>query len=92
MILTPTYHVLKMYSVHRDAKLIDISFTSPQYEMNGESIDQISVSASINDTNTLHVSLCNLHHSDETEVHFDVRGRDVNKVTETVHNPGSQYF
>lgn len=84
MILTPTYHVLKMYSVHQDAKLIDISFTSPQYEMNGESIDQVSVSASINDANTLHVSLCNLHHSDEVEVHFDIRGRQARKVTGTV--------
>ncbi|MCL6459154.1 MAG: alpha-N-arabinofuranosidase [Gorillibacterium sp.] len=84
MILTPTYHVLRMYSVHQDAKLIDISFTSPQYVMNGEAIDQISVSASINLANTLHVSLCNLHHSDETEVHFDIRGREASKVSGTV--------
>ena len=35
MVLTPTYHVMQMYSVHQDAKLLPITFNSPLYAYNG---------------------------------------------------------
>ncbi|XEC93532.1 alpha-N-arabinofuranosidase [Paenibacillus tarimensis] len=84
MVLTPTYHVMEMYKVHQDATLVDLNLTGPKYEMDGEQIDQISASASVNADNVLHVSLCNLHHADSEEVRFDIRGRETGEVKGTV--------
>lgn len=83
MILTPTYHVFDMYKVHQGAALLQTSLSSPSYSMNGSSIDQVSVSASV-DSNAVNVSLCNLHHADAIEVECDVRGRAFSKVTGTI--------
>ena len=46
MILTPTYHIMKMYAVHQDAQLIPVSFDSPKYTFNGESLPAVTISAS----------------------------------------------
>jgi alpha-L-arabinofuranosidase len=59
MILTPTYHVLEMYNVHQDAKLLPLQFQSPQYEFNGQKIPAISASASMDADGRIHVSLVN---------------------------------
>lgn len=80
MLLTPTYHVFDMYKVHQGASLISTHAESPSYEMDGKKIDQLSVSASLDTTNQLHISLCNLHHSDHLEVKCDARGRTVGSV------------
>lgn len=74
MIVTPTYHVMEMYKVHQDATLVATELEGPAYEMDGQQMDQISVSASVDASCTLHVSLCNLHHADEVEVACDIRG------------------
>src|SRR5690606_40484856 len=46
MILTPTYHVMKMYNVHQDAKLLPISVKSNDYTLNGEKLQAVWASAS----------------------------------------------
>ena len=60
MLLTPTYHVMKMYSVHQDAQLLPTSFTSPAYSYNGEELPAITVSASKNKDGQVHISLVNI--------------------------------
>jgi alpha-N-arabinofuranosidase len=60
MILTPTYHVMEMYNVHQDAKLLPVQFSSPSYEVNGQKIDAISASASVDANGRTHVSLVNV--------------------------------
>lgn len=60
LILTPTYHVLKMYAVHQDAQLIPLEFESPLFEKNGESLPALSLSASKNQENQIHLSLVNI--------------------------------
>jgi alpha-N-arabinofuranosidase len=84
MLLTPTYHVLDMYKVHQGANLIATDLFSPAYEMNGQTIDQLNISASVNADNLLHVSLCNLHHADHVELKCDIRGRAITGVSGTV--------
>ncbi|MUT66905.1 alpha-N-arabinofuranosidase [Paenibacillus sp. NEAU-GSW1] len=74
MILTPTYHVLDMYKVHQDATLVQTNYESDLYELNGEQIDQLSVSASRDSEGKLHVSLCNLHHQNGADVSVELRG------------------
>lgn len=80
MILTPTYHVFDMYKVHQGASLVAADVESPSYEMDGQSIDQLSVSASVDANNRLHISLCNLHHAEALEVACTIRGGKVGDV------------
>ena len=70
MILTPTYYVMKMYNVHQDAKLIPVSFNSPSYEYNGETLPAISMSASKDKNGLVHFSLVNIdaHHENSVEI------------------------
>lgn len=84
MILTPTYHVMQMYSVHQNAKLIPIEFSSPLYNYNDESINALSVSAS-KDTNGLtHISIVNIDSKKENKVEIDMNNLKIKKVTATI--------
>lgn len=76
MILTPTYHVFDMFQVHQDAEALDLFQQSAPYEMDGESIPQLSASASRSLDGTIHVSLCNVHHDREAELTIELRGMD----------------
>ncbi|RKP53005.1 alpha-N-arabinofuranosidase [Cohnella endophytica] len=84
MVVTPTYHVMKMYNVHQDALFVDSTLSSPLYESEGEKLEQISASASVNEDNVLHISLCNLHPSASEEIRIDIRGRQAEQVTGTL--------
>lgn len=77
MILTPTYHVFKMFSVHQDAKLLDFDLQSPDYSFDGETIPAVSGSASKNDQGEVHVSLCNLDPNNAHEFTCELRGIEV---------------
>jgi alpha-N-arabinofuranosidase len=66
LILTPTYHVLKMYAVHQDAQLIPVNFETPLFEKMGESLPALSISASKDQNNQINISLVNI---DDTETH-----------------------
>lgn len=74
MALTPTYHVFDMFKVHQDAEALDLFSQSEQYEMDGESIPQLSASASRSSDGTIHISLCNVHHNREAELTIELRG------------------
>ncbi|MDP4097246.1 alpha-N-arabinofuranosidase [Paenibacillus sp. P96] len=80
MLLTPTYHIFDMFKVHQGAERIDLVLESPRYEMNGESIEQISASASVDEGGTMHISLCNLHHADSAELRCELRGTKAGAV------------
>jgi alpha-N-arabinofuranosidase len=60
MILTPTYHVMNMYKVHQDAKLIPLSFDSPSYNFKGETLPALTVSASKDANEKVHISFTNI--------------------------------
>jgi alpha-N-arabinofuranosidase len=65
MILTPTYHVMEMYKVHQDAVKMDVSFENKEYKFNNEKLPAISVSASTDSSNVLHLSIVNIHATEE---------------------------
>ncbi|MDA8948722.1 alpha-N-arabinofuranosidase [Flavobacteriaceae bacterium] len=67
LILTPTYHVLKMYAVHQDAQLIPLEFESPLFTKNGETLPAISLSASRGKNNNPSISLVNI---DDSQSHI----------------------
>ena len=74
IVLTPTYHVFDMFKVHQDATRVDLHVDSEAYEMNGEQLPQLSASASKDEQGRLHITLCNLHHEQATDVPIDLRG------------------
>jgi alpha-N-arabinofuranosidase len=60
MILTPTYHVFDMYKVHHDAKMIPVTFTSPDYVMGNQVLPALNVSASSDSSGVIHLTLVNI--------------------------------
>ncbi|MFT4203732.1 MAG: alpha-L-arabinofuranosidase C-terminal domain-containing protein [Chitinophagaceae bacterium] len=82
MVLTPTYHIMEMYNVHQNAKLIPTTFVSPTYVLNGQSLPAVSVSASIDDTQKIHVSMANIdaHKPQQIELDF-AAANDYKKVS-----------
>lgn len=74
MILTPTYHVFDMYKVHQDAERLATHHSGADYEMNGEKIPQVSVTASRDEAGKIHVSLCNVSHAEQSDVKIQLRG------------------
>jgi alpha-N-arabinofuranosidase len=99
-ILTPTYHVFDLYQVHQDATLLDATVENgASYTLNGESLPQLSVSASKNNAGVVHVSLCNLDSRTAAAVTLDlssqatitgVSGRIVTADTMQAHNTFAQ--
>jgi alpha-N-arabinofuranosidase len=80
MILTPTYHVMEMYKVHQDAKLIPIDFVSPLYIYNNKSLPAINVSASTKNGLT-HVSMVNVDSKKENKIELDLNALGVKNLT-----------
>src|SRR5947207_3761745 len=58
MVLTPTYHVFEMYTVHHDAKLLPSELQSADCESASDKIPQVNVSASRDKEGKIHISLC----------------------------------
>jgi alpha-N-arabinofuranosidase len=81
MILTPTYHVFDMYSVHQDAELIESRIECAGYGKEKEAalteeIPCINGSVSERD-GCLNVSLCNLDHANAHEIECTFFGKEL---------------
>ena len=81
MLLTPTYHVMKMYNVHQDALLVPINIESPMYEYQGKKLTAVSASASKDASGALNISLTNIDFTKPHEVIINLRGESFNKIT-----------
>jgi len=80
MLLTPTYHVMKMYNVHQDATMLPVELTDgPTYDFDGKSLPAVSVSASKNQAGETHISLVNIDASKSQKVELSLA--DLGKVT-----------
>ena len=84
MLLTPTYHVMKMYNVHQDATLVPITIESAFYEYQGKKLTAVSASASKDASGSLNVSLTNIDYSKPHEVLINVRGEEFSKLTGSI--------
>lgn len=84
MLLTPTYHVMQMYSVHQDAKLLPISIKSPLYTHNGESLPALSASVSKDKNGLIHISLVNIDAKKEHKIEIDMQELGIKNVTGTI--------
>lgn len=81
ILLTPTYHVMKMYAVHQDAQLVPLSFVSPQYIYQNEALPAISASASKDKNGKVHLSLVNIDSKKTHSVEIDVAALGSKNVT-----------
>ena len=81
MALTPTYHVMEMYNVHQDAKLLPLSLNSPEYTFNNEKLPALSASASVNEAGVTHISLVNIDLSRTHDVAISLSGKTFKNVT-----------
>jgi alpha-L-arabinofuranosidase len=81
MILTPTYHVMKMYNVHQDATLLPVDLVSVPYTFEGKTLPAVSVSASKETNGAIHVSLVNIDAKKAQEITINVAGISNKKVT-----------
>ncbi|SKB84371.1 alpha-N-arabinofuranosidase [Parapedobacter luteus] len=68
MLLTPTYHVMEMYKVHQDARLIPVEVQTGAYKFGDEEVPAVSVSASLDSLGNTHISLVNIHPTEEQRV------------------------
>jgi len=72
IILTPTYHVMEMYNVHQDAKLIPMQLFCNNYTFGGESLPAVSSSASTDASGVTHISLVNIDANKEQSVELNL--------------------
>ncbi len=84
MLLTPTYHVMKMYNVHQDATLLPVDFTSASYTFENEKLPAISLSASKNSSGVVHLSIVNIDSKNSRSVDLNIRGSEFKSITGTI--------
>ncbi len=74
MLRTPTYHVFDMFKAHQDATLLPSHIECSEYEMSGQKLPQLSVSASRSEDGSINISLCNLSHDADAVIACEIRG------------------
>ncbi|MBO9204746.1 MULTISPECIES: alpha-N-arabinofuranosidase [Niastella] len=80
MILTPTYHVMEMYNVHQDAKMVPLTVTCNDYAFGNEKLPAISASASKDSTGAMHISLVNIDSKATQDVNITLEGGNYKTV------------
>jgi alpha-L-arabinofuranosidase len=74
MVLTPTYYVFKMYSVHQDAAMVPVELQTESYALGTESIPALSASASKDKEGTIHISIANLNPTKSEDLRCELKG------------------
>ncbi|MFW5980467.1 MAG: alpha-N-arabinofuranosidase [Halanaerobiaceae bacterium] len=85
MILTPTYHIFKMYKVHQGATLLPINLNGHNYKFKGDSVPALSASASRDKEDNINISICNLEPESYNDLEIEIRGQDINPVKRKVN-------
>lgn len=81
MVLTPTFYVYELYTVHHDAVSIPLNIHSPVYELNGKSVPAINASASKDVRGWVHVSIVNVNPNASVKMACDIRGMRLNEAS-----------
>ncbi len=88
MILTPTYYVYYMYTVHHDATLLPTELTGPDYTLGTDKLPATNVSASRDRDGRIHVSLCNIDPHKPVNVKTRVQGFAPKRISGQVLTAG----
>ncbi|MFN8240533.1 MAG: alpha-L-arabinofuranosidase C-terminal domain-containing protein [Bacteroidales bacterium] len=93
MVLTPTYHVFRMFRVHQDATLLETSLRCEDYKVGDRKIPAISASASVDKDGKVHISIANLNPNKEITITCPVIGETYKAVTgEVLTSPEMSSF
>jgi alpha-N-arabinofuranosidase len=89
ILLTPSYHVFEMYTVHHDATLVPLDLQSERYEYAGYSVPAVSASSSVDANGKLHITLSNANPHKDIPVRAFVRGMKASAVQGRVLQAGA---
>jgi alpha-L-arabinofuranosidase len=81
MLLTPSYHVFRMYRVHQDATLLPTEITAPAYRFGESAVPSLSASASRDKQGRVHVSIVNLEPNRAADITASVAGLRITRVS-----------
>ena len=81
MIVTPTYHVFEMYTVHHDARLLPSELQTADYDYGSEKIPALSVSASRDRSGRIHLTLGNLNPNAAAELTCELQGAKASRIS-----------
>lgn len=81
MLLTPSYHVFEMYTVHHDAMMVPIDVQSETYDFAGYSVPAVSASASMDANGKLHITLSNANPHKDIPLQAYVQGMRARMVS-----------
>src|SRR5690606_28799591 len=84
MILTPTYHVMKMYAVHQDATLLKLDLKTDAYQYDGKKVPAISVSASKDAQGKVHISVVNVDMNKSHNLSLDLTSLNLKKADASI--------
>ena len=74
MILTPTYHVFRMFRVHQEANLLKTDLRCEDYTSGNRKIPAVTASASVDKEGKVHITMANLNPSKEITVTCPIVG------------------
>ena len=80
LLLTPTYHVFEMYTVHHDAAMVPVDVQCERYEHAGYSVPAVSASASVDASGKLHITMSNANPHKDIAVKAFLRGMRVSRM------------
>ena len=81
MIVTPTYHVFEMYTVHHDAVLLPLTVVdAARYGFGSDSVPAVSASASRDRRGVVHLTMSNLDANQPRRVVAELRGAQASRV------------
>ena len=82
MILTPTYHIFDMYKVHQDALMLPTQVKCGSFAADGQEVEQLNVSSSIDNNGVMHISFVNLDLENDVEVTCSLRGANAKSIVD----------
>jgi alpha-N-arabinofuranosidase len=84
MVLTPTYHVFKMFAPFQDAASLPVDLSAPRYSLGNASVPAISMSAARLGSGAIAVALVNLDPNKAAPVSVALSGAMPRNVTGTL--------
>ena len=84
MVLTPTYHVFKMYKPFQGATFVPVELHSPKYTLADDSLPAISASASRDSEGRAHLSVVNLDPNRGAAISVKITGAAAQSITGTI--------
>jgi alpha-N-arabinofuranosidase len=81
LIVTPTFHVYEMYTVHHDATLLPCEARADGYAFDGLTLPTVQASASRDKAGKINVTLCNLDPKRPAAVECQLGGAKVKAVS-----------